>query len=311
MTDESKRDEVKAAARKANRDPRVRGFARAGLVANGVIHILIGVIGISVAWGSAGNADQSGALTTVSDIPGGVFLLWAATIALFGLALLQWTEAAQVESTTPRLIVMRRMTNVAKAFGFAAIAVVVGFYALGNRSDASETWQRLSATLLGTPGGVFALAAVGLGVGIVGGTLVFRGVSRNFREEMEPMDGIRSSVVGALGIVGHVAKGIALAITGLLFLSSAAFTDSDQATGLDGALRLVGSLPFGSALLIMMASGFVVYGLYLFARARFLRKGPMVVTTWKERREQKENVQKESGQRSGPVSAKAAEPGHR
>ena len=68
-----RRDEMKDAARRANRDPKVRGFGRAGLIANGVIHVLIGGIGIGVAWGSKASADQSGALRTVSDIPGGPF----------------------------------------------------------------------------------------------------------------------------------------------------------------------------------------------------------------------------------------------
>lgn len=279
-----RRDEVKDAARRANRDPKVRGFGRAGLVANGVIHVLIGCIGISVAWGSRGDVDQSGALRTVSDTPGGVFLLWAATIALFGLAVLQWTEAAQVESKKRRLVVMRRITNVAKAVGYAAIGVVVGFYALGGRSDASETWQGFSATLLGTPGGVFVLATVGVLVGTVGGTLVFRGVTRNFREELKPLDGILSVGIDVLGIVGHVAKGLALVVAGILFLASAAFTDPGPARGLDGALKWVGTLPIGGGLLlVLVACGFIAYGLYLFARARFLRKGPMVVTSVNER----------------------------
>lgn len=278
-----KRDEMKAAARRANRDPKVRGFGRAGLVANGIIHVIIGLIGIGVAWGSKGEADQSGALRTVSDSPGGVFLLWAATVALFGLALLQWTEAAQVESKKRRLVVMRRITNVAKAAGYAAIGIVVGFYALGGRSDASETWQNLSATLLDTPGGVFVLAGVGVLVGTVGGTLVFRGLTRNFREELKPLDGALSWSVGALGVVGHTAKGLAMVITGVLFLASAAFTDPGPARGLDGALKWVSTLPLGDSLLVVVAGGFIAYGCYLFARARFLRKGPMVVTSVGER----------------------------
>jgi hypothetical protein len=275
---------VKQAARRANRDPKVRGFARAGLLANGIIHVLIGGIAIGVAWGSHGEADQSGALRTVSNGPGGAFLLWAAAIALFGLALLQWTEAAQVVSKKRRLVIMRRLTNVGKAIGYAAIGVVIGFYAFGGRSNASKTWQGLSAALLDLPGGVFVLAALGILVGTVGGTLVFRGVTRNFREELKPLDGGTSWFVGALGVVGHVAKGLALVITGALFLASAAFTDPDAARGLDGALKWLASIPLGGgALLVLMASGFIAYGCYLFARAWFLRKGPMVVTSVNER----------------------------
>jgi hypothetical protein len=278
------RRQIKEAARRANDDPKVRIAARAGLIANGVIHILIGGIAIGIAQGIQGKADQSGALTAVAVSPGGVILLWAAAAALFGLAVLQATEAAQVLSVHRKLVILRRFTNVAKAVGYAGIGLVTAFYALGGRSSGSETSQTLSADLLNTPGGVFVLAAVGLLVGIVGGTLVFRGLSRNFREELEPLSGARSHVVVTLGLVGHTAKGLALVISGVLFLFAAAFTDPDAARGVDGALRIVAMLPFGGALLIVVASGFIAYGFYLFARARFLRKGPLVVETRRDRK---------------------------
>jgi hypothetical protein len=278
------RKQIKDAARRANDDPRVRIAARAGLIANGVIHTLIGGIAIGLGWGVRGNADQSGALTAVAGSPGGAILLWAAAAALVGLAVLQATEAAQVISVHRKLVMLRRFTNVAKAVGYAGIGVITAFYALGGRSTGSETSRAFSADLLSTPGGVFALAAVGVLVGIVGGTLVFRGLSRNFREELEPLSGARSHIVVTLGLVGHTAKGLALVISGVLFLFAAAFTDPDAARGVDGALRIVAALPFGGALLFLVASGFIAYGFYLFARARFLRKGPLVVETRRDRK---------------------------
>lgn len=278
------RKQIKDAAQRANDDPKVRIAARAGLVANGIIHILIGGIAIGIAWGFQGKADQSGALTAVAASPGGALLLWAAAAALVGLAILQATEAAQVLSVHRKLVLLRRFTNVAKAIGYAGIGVVTAFYALGGRSRGSGTSQTFSADLLHTPGGVFVLAAVGILVGVVGGTLVFRGLSRNFREELEPLSGVRSHVVVTLGLVGHTSKGLALLISGALFLFAAAFTDPDAARGVDGALRIVAALPFGGALLIIVASGFIAYGLYLFARAWFLRKGPLVVETRRDRK---------------------------
>lgn len=278
------RAQIKEAAQRANDDPKVRFAARAGLIANGVIHILIGGIAIGVAQGIQGKADQSGALTAVAVSPGGVILLWIAAFALLGLALLQATEAAQVLSVHRKLVILRRFTNVAKGVGYAGIGVVTAFYALGGRSSSSETSQTFSADLLSTPGGVFVLAGVGLLVGIVGGTLVFRGLSRNFREELEPLSGVRSHLVVSLGLIGHTAKGLALVISGVLFLFAAAFTDPDAARGVDGALRIVAGLPFGGALLFIVASGFIAYGFYLFARARFLRKGPLVVETRRDRK---------------------------
>ncbi|PWC04667.1 hypothetical protein DF223_14590 [Mycetocola zhujimingii] len=281
---ETARERIKDAAERANDHPKVRIAARAGLVANGIIHILIGCIAIGIAWGASGQADQSGALTAVGSTPVGSVLLWAASASFIGLAVLQGSEAARVYSIHRKLVLLRRWTNVAKSLGYTGIAMVTALYALGSRHNGSEVSQTLSADLLNTPGGVFALVAVGVLVGTVGGTLIFRGLSRNFREELEPLSGTRSHVVVSLGLLGHTAKGVALVISGVLFLCAAAFADPDAARGVDGALRVVAFLPLGGALLVVVASGFVAYGFYLFARARFLRKGPLVVVTRKDRR---------------------------
>ncbi|MGI8625790.1 MAG: DUF1206 domain-containing protein, partial [Geodermatophilaceae bacterium] len=40
-------------------------------------------------------------------------------------------------------------------------------------------------------------------------------------------------------------------------------------TGLDGALRLIVTAPFGRILLTLVAVGFLAYGLFAFARARY------------------------------------------
>ena len=98
------------------------------------------------------------------------------------------------------------------------------------------------------------------------------------------MEGTLSRAIDALGILGHVAKGLALMVAGVLFLASAVFTDPGPARGLDGALKWVATVPLGGGLLlVIVASGFIAYGCYLFARARFLRRGPMVVTSVGER----------------------------
>jgi hypothetical protein len=47
--------------------------------------------------------------------------------------------------------------------------------------------------------------------------------------------------------------------------------DPQQATGLDGALRSLASLPFGQVLLIAIGIGLIAFGLYTFVRARFAR----------------------------------------
>jgi hypothetical protein len=69
--------------------------ARAGLIAYGVVHLLIGWLAVQIAWSASGSksADTSGALKTVADQPFGKILLWLVAVGLVALALWQASEA--------------------------------------------------------------------------------------------------------------------------------------------------------------------------------------------------------------------------
>lgn len=263
------RRRARAAARRASNSRPARALARGGLVASGVLHILIGVIAVSVTNGLRQRADQSGALKAVAETPGGPVLLWIAAIALIGLAGWQWTGPM---ATRPEGVASNRVRDRFKSLGFLVVGLAAVVFAVGGRADAAETTRTVSSVLIDIPGGVFVLAALGVAVGSVGGAFVFRGVSRNFREDISPPDGAGGVAVMTLGVIGHTAKGFALLIVGALFVGSAVFTDASWASGLDGAVRYLGTLPTGVYPLFFVACGLIVHGLYLFARARFMRR---------------------------------------
>jgi hypothetical protein len=75
-----------------------------------------------------------------------------------------------------------------------------------------------------------------------------------------------------LGVIGHTAKGLALLVVGALFVGSAVFTDTSWASGLDGAVRYLAGLPTGVWPLFLIAGGLIAHGLYLVARAAFMRR---------------------------------------
>jgi hypothetical protein len=268
--DHEARAQLQARARRANQSTVLRWLARAGLVANGLVNLLIGVLAFFVAIGLNAQADQSGALTAIASTPGGVVLLWLSAIGLFGLALWQWTDAAWVTAPRARTVLMRRLTDVFKAFGFAAIGVITLIFALGGRSNGGAA-QAFSAFLVRSPGGIVILVVAGAVVGSVGVAHLVRGVTRRFREEVSPPPGAWSAVVTTFGVLGHLGKAAALVIIGALAISAAIAAKPLQATGLDGALKYLVTLPYGVFLLVAIAVGFVSYGLYLFARARYMR----------------------------------------
>src|SRR5690554_2477014 len=269
MPPHSRRRRARAAARSASNSRPMRALARGGLVASGILHALIGAIAVSVRYGLNQRADQSGALNAIAETPGGVVLLWVAAISLIGLAIWQWTGpmAWRPEGVTPN-----RIRDRFKSAGFLAVGLAAVVFAVGGRADTAEATKTLSTVLIEIPGGLFVLIGLGVGVGVVGGVFVFRGVSRNFLEDISPPKGAAGVAVVTLGVVGHTAKGLALIIVGALFVGSALFTDTSWASGLDGAVRFLASLPTGVWPLFVMGGGLIVHGLYLITRAWFMRR---------------------------------------
>src|SRR5690349_18175087 len=64
-------------------------LARGGLVAYGVVHLLVGWLALQIARGTSSgtSADTSGALTTLAQQPFGKVLLWVVAVGLVALAL--------------------------------------------------------------------------------------------------------------------------------------------------------------------------------------------------------------------------------
>src|SRR3954471_24011549 len=70
-------------------------FARAGLVARGVVYLIIGVLSVKLAVGDGGKTtDQQGALATIAKQPLGTVLLVLVAIGLAGYACWRLARAA-------------------------------------------------------------------------------------------------------------------------------------------------------------------------------------------------------------------------
>ncbi|MCM3487047.1 DUF1206 domain-containing protein [Kocuria sp. CPCC 205258] len=253
-----------------------RGFvlaARAGYVAAGLLHVMIGVIALRVATGGSGSADQSGAVAALAGSPGGTVLLWACFLGCAALAVFLFSEiffGATQRSDRDRLKHRVKMGGQAVVYG--AIGAVFGTYALGGTSDSSGSTQSLSARLMAHPAGTVLLIVVGLGLVVAGAFFVHRGVTRSFRENLKRLPpGTAGRAVMWLGTAGYAAKGVALAVLGVLVVVATVRSDPEQSSGLDGALKALQEQPFGAWILGAVALGLICYGVFMVVRARYQR----------------------------------------
>lgn len=259
------------AVRRARNSRAVRGLARGGYVASGVLHLLVGWLAVQLALGrSEGQADQSGAFRAVARMPGGDVLLWLVAVGFAALAFWQLaTAVVGVPNAESQLAA--RAKSVAKAVLYGALAVTGVRYAQGT-GGGSGSEESLTARVLAVPGGAWLVGAAGLVIVGVGVYHVVKGVRKKFLEDLSGAGGsaVRPVVV-RLGQAGYIAKGIALGVVGGLVVAAAVTTDPEQAGGLDEALHTVRDQPYGPALLLVVGLGIAAFGGYSFARARFAR----------------------------------------
>jgi hypothetical protein len=261
------------AVEEASNHPALDVLARTGFAVMAVLHVIIGAIAVAVAFGQPGEAEPTGAIEQLAANPWGPAVMWACVASCFGLGLWQASEATLRARRLPR---KERVSKLISS-GFLAIAYTsVGFsfagFAVGTRGDSSESTRDFSASLMATPLGLWTLVALGLTIIGIGIYFVFKGVRRGFKEELFHFDGTRRGrLIDTLGVTGHISKGAALGLTGLLFVIAAAKHTPEESTGLDGGLKALRDHPFGPSLLVAIGAGFIAYGIFALIRSRFGR----------------------------------------
>ncbi|GAA4830794.1 DUF1206 domain-containing protein [Luteimicrobium xylanilyticum] len=248
----------------------LRAGARIGFAAAGLVHILLGVVALRVAFGGSGSADPAGALATLQDEPGGPLLLWVVLVALVLLGLFLLLEGALLRGTD-RDAWAKRGKKLATGIAYLAVAATAFGVVHSHRSSSKGTTRTWSARLLDAPGGrvlLFVVALVVLGVATY---FVVKGVKAKFRDDIRVPAGSLGSVVMVLGRTGYVAKGVALGVVAVLTGAAALTADASKSGGLDSALKSLVALPAGVVLLAVVAVGLIAYGVYFFARAKYAR----------------------------------------
>ena len=248
--------------------------ARAGLVAYGVVHLLIAWLAVQLALGDKeGSADSQGAVQQLNEQPFGQALVWALAVGMFLLAVWQILEAIFGYRDEDGFTQVRKR---ATAAGKAVVYVVIGVSAVRAATGSSSSSKQgggtdsTTAKVMDWPGGQVIIGAVGLAIIGIGGYLVYRAWTEKFAKHInaEGKSGDTGTAYLWFGKAGYTAKGVTFGIIGSLFLYAALTHDPKKSGGLDQALHKVLQQPFGPVLLIAIALGLGCYGLFCFARAR-------------------------------------------
>jgi hypothetical protein len=265
-------------ARDAANSDALEHLARVGLIAYGVVHLLVAWIALQLAWsGSEQSADQSGAMSTLVQQPLGRPLLWVLAVGLIALAawqaaeMLRWRSGWSASGKRRTKALEKSGGALVQAVVYIALAVLAFRFATGNGQSSSQSQQQTTAGVFGWPGGQFLVGAAGLILVGVGIWHIRKGVTKSFLKQIDTSDASPGAtrLVTRLGQIGFPAKGVALAAVGGLLVYAAVTFDPSKAQGLDGAMRTILQLPFGRILLTLVAIGIAAFGAFCFVRARY------------------------------------------
>ena len=267
---------TRSSGRRAANSKALRWLARAGLAARGAMYIIVGWIAVQVAFGHSGQqADKTGALQEVGATPVGGVLLWLLVIGFIGMALWRLSEAAYGRPGSGEQKTSQRLAALGRAVVYAVIAYSVLEFAMGTGGQQSSDKQSvdLTATLLKYPGGQVLVVVIGLALVGGGAYLAYSAWQEKFRKDLElgQLPGGARRIVEWLGKFGGLARGAVFITVGIFLVVAAVQARPQQAKGVDSALRTLASTPLGPWLLVLVAIGLIMFGLFSFCEAKWLR----------------------------------------
>jgi hypothetical protein len=273
MTSNAATDQARVAAIRVAEHPVLEALARIGFVGYGILHLLVAWLVLQIALGRpAPEGDQAGALRTLAGQPFGRVAVIAVAVGLAAMALWQALEAlVGHRSDRGWTRTGERLVSVGRAALYGYFAVLAAKVLQDAGTSSAESQQAMTARLLATSGGQILVVLLGLALTGVGAGLVWYGATRHFDKHLDHgrMNATTRRVIGRIGTVGYIGKGVAYGIAGLLLASAAVTYDVDRAGGLDAAARELAARPYGTIALIAVSLGVAGFGAFGVLQARY------------------------------------------
>jgi hypothetical protein len=256
--------------------PIIDRIARLGLLANGVVFLIVGAFALRFVLGfGQGLAGPEDALASLPRQPFGRITLAVLSLGLWAYAVWKLVQAI-VDPERKGTSFIGMMERV--GFGLTALAYMTLGMAglqllLGDQVGGATAPEELAAKILAPH---FGRSVVGLfgGIFVLAGFLQVRmGVTAKFRHTLALERMSRTEVVAVLvlGCMGYLALGVVSIVIGYFLSRVALLYDPEAAGGWQEALALLGSLDLGRVALGAVAAGVVSYGLFFVMLVRYRR----------------------------------------
>ena len=248
-----------------------------GLVAQGVLATIVGLLAIRVAQGEKDQAATSeGAVAWVAEQPFGKFLLVGLTVALFALAVWRFLDALMgdpAEGSEPKDRVKYAVLGVIYlSLAITTLGITIANWTGSGKTSGSgesgdEGSQKAASQLFDWPAGRWLVGI--LGIAVIGYAIYNFYKQVITKKFIERLDADETSWVVRLGLIGYTAQSLVYAVIGYFFVQAAIAFESKTAKGPSGALIELGREGWGQLLLWVIAIGLFAYGVFCVAEAKY------------------------------------------
>lgn len=245
--------------------------ARFGYVTSGILHLLLGVATIAIALGRPREGDISGVLSPFARTWYGVMLLGLIFVGLFSLSMWYIIGVSLARKTKKRNDWKFLVSHAARSLAYMVLALTTFEVLIGagrTKSSAAES-VNLTNTILRLPLGTFIVFAVAIVTATIGIIFTYRGISKHFLTSVKLPSTSAGTTISLLGVAGYISKGIILLFVAYIFFIAGFTRNPDEASGLDGALRVILTVPLGRIIVIFLGLGLIGYSGYSLARGRY------------------------------------------
>ncbi|HEU5276004.1 MAG TPA: DUF1206 domain-containing protein [Xanthobacteraceae bacterium] len=261
----------------------IQWLARAGYAARGVVFIVLAYFtAVAAVDAHARPVDSKDALGALLKQPLGGILLSVITLGLLCFA--AWREGQafldldRYGSDLKGLA--RRSVYGAAGLFYAAFGTLAFSMILGAHTRATErAVHDWAALLLAEPFGPMLVGAIGGAIMIAGVCIGVAGVRADFENRIG-LQAKKRRWVTVIGSAGYLTRAAVIFLIGVFVVFAALDSNAHEATGLAGALTIIKRQPYGGALLVGAAVGFLAFGVYGLAEALFRRVDGRSLTAW-------------------------------
>lgn len=249
-------------------------LARLGFAARGLVYLLVGIFAIDVALDGGQPSDNQGVLGSMADATAGRILLALCAAGFAGYAFWRLTEAALDPEARGRNLrgKLERLGYGLSGIVHAGLAVAAINLALRKTraesgSPGDEAAQGWSAWLLDQPAGPVLLMGAALGFLAIAAAQGIKAYKARFDELAGDVPAPRQ--VRWIGRIGYAARALVFAMIGWFLINAVLHHNPEEAGGLGAALRELRDQEHGPLMLLTVAVGLALFGLFSFVEARY------------------------------------------